>query len=61
MIKVKLGWEWMRFHFFTNKMSRLLVANVEFRPLGFELYGGPNSIILYVELGIGTLMLKLGK
>jgi len=61
MIKVKLGWEWMRFHFFKNKMNRLFVANVEFRPMGFELYGGPNSVIVYLELVIGTLMIKLSK
>ena len=61
MINVKLGWEWMRFHLFTNKYNRLFVANMEFRPLGIELYGGPNSTIVYLELGIGTLMLKLDK
>lgn len=61
MIKVKLGWEWMRFHFFTNKLDTAVVANAEFRPIGFELYRGNNSIILYVELVIGTLMIKLAK
>jgi len=61
MIKVKLGWGWMRFHFFKNKMNRLLVANVEFRPLGFELYRGSHSVMIYLELFIGTLMIKLSK
>ena len=61
MIKVKLGWEWMRFHFFKNKMNRLLVANVEFSKLGCELYGGSTSVIIYLELVIGTLMIRLAR
>ena len=61
MIKVKLGWGWMRFHFFKNKMNRLLVANVEFSKLGCELYSGSTSVIIYLELVIGTLMIKLSK
>lgn len=59
MIKVKLAWEWMRFHFYSNKFSSAIVANVEFRHLGFELYRGQNSVIIYLELVIGTLMIKL--
>ena len=59
MIKVKLGWGWMRFHFFGNKFNNAIVANAEFRPLGFELYRGPTSVIVYLELVIGTLMIKL--
>jgi len=61
MINIKLGWEWMRFHFFTNKFNKAIVANIEFRPIGFELYSGHSSVLVYLELGIGTLMLKLGK
>ena len=61
MIKVKLGWEWMRFHLYSNKFSNAIVANVEFRHLGFELYRGHNSTILYLELVIGTLMVRLTK
>jgi hypothetical protein len=61
MIKVKLGWEWMRFHFFANKLNRMFVANVEFRPFGIELYSGHTSVLIYLELVIGTLMIKLSK
>jgi len=61
MINAKFGWEWMRFHFFTNKMNSSVVANVEFRPFGFELYRGHNSTLLYLELVIGTLMVKFNK
>jgi hypothetical protein len=61
MIKVKLGWEWMRFHFFWNRFNNAIVANVEFRPLGFELYRGSHSALIYLELVIGTLMIKFGK
>ena len=59
MIKVKLGWEWMRFHFYSNKASNAIIANVQFRHFGFELYRGHNSTIFYLELIIGTLMNKL--
>jgi hypothetical protein len=61
MIKVKLGWGWMRFHFFGNRFNNAIVANVEFRPLGFELYRGSHSVMIYLELVIGTLMIKLSK
>jgi hypothetical protein len=61
MIKVKLGWEWMRFHFFCNKFNQAIVANIEFRPIGFELYRGSHSVMIYLELVIGTLMIKLDK
>ena len=61
MIKVKLGWEWMRFHFFGNRFNNAIVANVEFRPLGFEFYRGATSAIIYLELVIGTLMIKLAR
>lgn len=61
MTKVKLGWEWAKFHFFTNKLDTAIVANVELRPLGFELYRAHSSFIIYVELIIGTLMIKWNK
>jgi hypothetical protein len=65
MIKVKLAWDWTRFHFFRNKTRdrevALLVANLQFRPLGFEFYHGNNSVIFYLELVIGTLMIKFSK
>ena len=61
MIKVKLGWGWMRFHFFGNRFNNAIVANVEFRPLGFELYRGSTSVIIYLELVIGSLMIKLAR
>lgn len=57
----KVAWDWLKFHFFTNKMDTAIVANVEFRPIGFEAYRGQNSFIIYLELGIGTLMLRFGK
>ena len=61
MIKVKLGWGWMRFHFFGNRFNNAIVANVEFRPLGFELYRSGQSALIYLELVIGTLMIKLAR
>jgi hypothetical protein len=65
MIKVKLAWDWTRFYLFINKTKdrevAMLVANLQFRPFGFELYRGPTSVILYLELVIGTLMIKLSK
>ena len=61
MIKVKLGWGWMRFHFFGNKFNNAIVANAEFRPFGFEFYRGSTSVIIYLELVIGTLMIKLAR
>lgn len=61
MNNIKLGWEWASVHFFRNKLETAVVANVQLRPIGFELYRGDKSIILYVELVIGTLMVRLSK
>lgn len=61
MISTTLGWQWMRFHLYKSKFNNSIVANVEFRPLGFELYWGNKSVIVYLELVIGTLMIKLSK
>jgi len=66
MIKVKLGWEWMRCGFFinrfySNRFEKVMVASLQFKPLGFELYPSTESVIIYVELVIGSLMIKFGK
>jgi len=66
MIKVKLGWEWMRCGFFINRFysnpfKKVMVASLQFKPLGFELYPSTESAIIYLELVIGTLMIKLSK
>jgi len=66
MIKVKLGWEWMRFRFFrnrfySNRLDKVMVASLQFKPLGFEFYPATESVIIYVELVIGSLMIKFGK
>jgi hypothetical protein len=57
----KLAWEWPKYHFYINRPQNAIVANVEFRPIGFELYRGDKSVILYVELFIGTLMVRFAK
>jgi len=66
MIKVKLGWEWMRCGFFINRFysnpfEKVMVASLQFKPLGFELYPSTKSAIIYLEFVIGTLMIKLSK
>jgi hypothetical protein len=66
MIKVKFGWEWMRFRFFrnqfhSNRLDKVTVASLQLKPLGFEFYPATESVIIYVELVIGSLMIKFGK
>ena len=56
-----IGWEWARFYFHKNKVGKAFVFNYSPRPLGFEFYWSTSSNIIYLELGIGTLMLRFVK
>jgi len=55
------SWEWARFHFYRNKASNTFVFNFSPSALGFEAYWSTSSTIIYLELGIGTLMLRFSK
>lgn len=55
------GWEWARFHAYRSKSSNTFVFNFCPTALGIEFYWSTSSTIVYLELGIGTLMLRFSK
>ena len=55
------SWEWARFHTYRSKASNTFVFNFAPTALGFEIYWSTSSTIVYLELGIGTLMLRFVK
>lgn len=56
-----VGWEWARVHAYRNKTSNTFIFNFSPAPLGFEVYWSTSSAIVYLELGIGSLMLRFSK
>ena len=61
MIKVKLGWDWARLNIYKNKVVNAFVCTLDLKGLGIEFYRGDSSIIIYLELAVGTLMMRFGK
>ena len=61
MIKVKLGWDWARLNIYKNKVINAFVCTLDLKGLGIEFYRGDSSIIIYLELAVGTLMMRFGK
>jgi hypothetical protein len=61
MIKVKLGWEWARLNVYKNRVINAFVCTLDLKGLGIEFYRGDSSIIIYLELAVGTLMMRFGK
>ena len=61
MIKVKLGWDWARLNIHKNRVINVLVCTLDLKGLGIEFYRGDSSIIIYLELAVATLMVRLGK
>lgn len=57
----KIGWEWARFHIYRNKASNTFICNFSPAALGFEVYWCSSSVIVYLELCLGTLMVRLAK
>lgn len=55
------GWEWARFHAYRSKSSNTFILNFSPTAIGFEVYWSTSSTIVYLELGIGTLMLRFSK
>ncbi len=56
-----LNWEWARFHAYRSKSSNTFVFDFDPSALGLEVYWSTSSTIIYLELGIGTLMLRFVK
>lgn len=56
-----IGWEWARFHAYRSRTNRTFVFNFTPNALGFEVYWADHSTIIYLELGIGNLMLRFKK
>lgn len=55
------GWEWARFHAYRSKSSNTFILNFSPAAIGFEVYWSLSSTIVYLELGIGSLMLRFAK
>jgi hypothetical protein len=55
------SWQWARFHTYRSKANNTFVFNFTPNALGFEVYWGASSTIVYLELGIGSLMLRFVK
>lgn len=55
------GWEWARFHGYRSKTNNTFVFNFTPSALGIECYWSTSSTIVYLELGIGSLMLRFSK